>query len=63
MCKYCEEEVELISSNFCGSARARIGRNYLDVIGEKKVIKWFERIYQPSFHIYYCPMCGKKLEE
>ena len=63
MCKYCEEDVELTSSNFCGSARARIGGNYLDVLGDKKVIKWFERIYQPSFYIFYCPMCGKKLKE
>jgi hypothetical protein len=61
MCEYCEKGTEFNSSNFCGSARARILGNHFDVRGDKKVIKWFERIYQPRFQINYCPMCGKKL--
>ena len=61
MCKYCDENVEFSSSNFCGSAKARILGNYFDVSGDKKIIKWFERIYQPSFRINYCTMCGKEL--
>lgn len=61
MCEYCEKGKELNSSNFCGSAKAQILGNYFDVRGDEKVIKWFRRIYQPSFWINFCPMCGKKL--
>lgn len=61
MCKYCENNVELTSSNFCGSAKMTVAGNYLDVRGDKEVIKWFKRIYQPSFRINYCPMCGKRV--
>lgn len=61
MCKYCEEGVEFSSSNFCGSAKAKISTHYLDIHGDKEIIKWFKRIYQPSFCINFCPMCGKKL--
>ena len=63
MCKYCDKKAELNSSNFCGSARARVIGRHLDIIGDKKIIKWFEKIYQPRFFINYCPMCGKNLEE
>ena len=61
MCKYCDENVEFSSSNFCGSAKAQVIGNWLDIRGDKRKIKWLERIYQPSFYINYCPMCGKKL--
>ena len=61
MCKYCEDGIELSSSNFCGSAKMMVGSNWLDVRGDKKVIKWLRRIYQPSFRINFCPMCGKRL--
>ena len=63
MCEYCEERKELKSSNFCGSASMRICGNYMDIYGDEKKFNIFKRIYQPSFHINYCPMCGKRIGE
>lgn len=34
MCKYCEKDKKLKSSNFCGSAELQILGNYLDIFGE-----------------------------
>ena len=63
MCEYCEKRKELKSSNFCGSASMIICGRYLDIYGDKKKFNIFKRIYQPSFNVNYCPMCGKKLGE
>ena len=63
MCEYCEKEKVLKSSNFCGAAKMQIIGEFLEVQGDSHKIKWFNRIYQPSFMINYCPMCGRKLEE
>lgn len=65
MCEYCEKSKLVKSSNFCGSAKMRIleGKefNTLDIYGDKKKFNIFKRIYQPSFDIYYCPMCRQKV--
>lgn len=63
MCKYCEENKKLKSSNFCGSAEFQILGNYLDIFGDEKKFNIFKRIYRPSFNINYCPMCGRRLGE
>lgn len=65
MCKFCEDNDILKSVNFCGNAKMRIScnkdYNYLDVYGDKKIFKVFEKYYNPSFIINYCPECGKNL--
>lgn len=67
MCEYCEKGKLVKSSNFCGSAKMRIIEskefNTLDIYGDEKKFNIFKRIYQPSFDINYCPMCGRKLGE
>lgn len=61
MCKYCEENKKLKSSNFCGSAEFQILGNYLDIFGDEKKFNIFKRIYRPSFLIHYCPICRKEV--
>lgn len=61
MCMYCEENEILKSANFCGSAKAKILGQYLDLYGDEKKFNIFKRIYRPSFKINYCPMCGRRL--
>lgn len=60
MCRYCEENETLKSSNFCGSAKAQILGHYLDIYGDEKKFNIFKRIYRPGFNINYCPMCRKE---
>lgn len=61
MCKYCEKGIKFSSSNFCGSAKAQILGDCLNIYGDETKIKWFKRIYQPRFKIFRCPMCGRRL--
>lgn len=61
MCDLCEKGRELKSNNFCGAATMRIIGKEIDICGDGNKIKWFKRVYQPSFPIHYCPMCGEKL--
>lgn len=63
MCEYCEGKKTKKSANFCGRAELRIAGDYMDVFGDGKEIRFFKSIYQPSFQINYCPMCGRKLNE
>ena len=60
-CAYCEDGKVLKSANFCGGASMKIVGKYIDVTGDKKKIPFFGHIYEPSFPVNYCPMCGKKL--
>ena len=62
-CEYCEGKIKYRSSNFCGAAKLEILGRYMDITGDKEKFSLFKRTYKPSFRIYYCPICGKKLEE
>ena len=61
MCDFCEKGKELKSNNFCSAATMRIIGKEIDICGDGNKIKWFKRVYQPSFPIHYCPICGRKL--
>lgn len=60
-CDICRSKKEIKSNNFCGSAAIRIVDHFLGISGNEKKIKFFDRIYAPSFSIKFCPMCGKPL--
>ena len=62
MCEYCEKRKEIKSCNFCGRAKVRIVGAEIDMWGDKNKIRLFKSIYNPTFKINYCPMCGRKLE-
>ena len=62
MCDYCNKHKELSSINFCGQGKMRISKNKIDIYENRSnTIKFFRRIYGPTFKINYCPMCGRKL--
>ena len=63
MCDYCNKHKELLSINFCGRAKMRIIKNEVDIYDRSNTIKFFSRIYYPTFKINYCPMCGRPLND
>ena len=63
MCEYCEKQKEIQSCNFGGIAKARIVGAEINVWGDGSKIKWLRTVYNPSFKISYCLMCGRKLTE
>lgn len=65
MCDYCNKYKELSSINFCGRGKMRIFKNEIDIYENKSNIidLFFRRIYNPTFKINYCPMCGRQLND
>lgn len=62
-CEMCREEKKVKSDNFCGAATIRVVGDSIDLHGDDKKIKFFGRIYAPSFSIKFCPFCGKPLTD
>ena len=60
-CDICRGDTKIKSDNFCGAAIMRIVGDSIDLCGDAKKIKFFGRIYEPSFSIKFCPFCGRPL--
>lgn len=62
-CDICWGHKGIRSDNFCGAATIRVVGDSIDLHGDDKKIKFFGRIYAPSFSIKFCPFCGKPLTD
>ncbi len=62
-CDICRGDTKIKSDNFCGAATMRIVGDSIDLRGDAKKIKFFGRIYAPSFSIKFCPFCGRPLTD
>ena len=62
-CGICTGDKKIKSDNFCGAATMQIVGDSIDLHGDERKIKFFGRIYAPSFSVGFCPFCGKPLTD